>query len=643
MTPRALLPRLSLVAAAVFGLLFGTAAPAAAHPTLLSTTPQAGYSVAAAPDLITLVFDEPVTVDSRAVRLVDDAQHSIRTSDVTREQGGRRVTIRVLDDLGPGRYIVRWQVTAQDGDVVDSGFDFAVGTSSAGLQGQDQTGTGALPVTVALRWLLFLALAGVIGGLVGGQLARLAGPAAVRPRSFVRPAALLGLLGAAGLLAHLLVTAGPGRAAALLVVEAIGFAAVAAIAGRGRWWLALTPALAIVGAEGLRNHLGSRHGVVGALIVAVHLMAVATWIGALVHLVRVAYTNRARAVRIRPMFAAYSRLALGLFLTVATTGTISAVLLVPTLKDLTTTWYGQLLIAKLALVTIVAALAWTARRRLTRPTAQPASAPTTPAPVARTARIEATTLVTVLAVTAVLVSVPTPAPATQDLGFPPPVAGPAIRLGALAGQISVGIAASQNQLEIRLRTPDDRVQTGDAAPPDFHLTARLSYPGTAPATVALRPCGPGCFVGPAQWGNATQYVDLRVDTPDWHGGAATVPISWPPRPSRVLLPRIVAAMRTQRSIRIAETVTSDTSLPAPRTRPVTTDGAEFLESEPYGNSPALDTTVLPATNGRTTLAFGLPAEGIHVQLEIDTSNRITRETLTAPKHLIQRTFTYPRN
>jgi len=59
----------------------------------------------------------------------------------------------------------------------------------------------------------------------------------------------------------------------------------------------------------------------------------------------------------------------------------------------------------------------------------------------------------------------------------------------------------------------------------------------------------------------------------------------------------------------------------------------------YGANPALDVTRLPGS--RTTLAFGLPAEGVHGQLEIDSSYRIIREVLTAPKHQINRTFTYP--
>src|SRR5205823_3451089 len=152
----------------------------------------------------------------------------------------------------------------------DSAFDFAVAISSAGLSGQDQAGTGGFPLAVVLRWLLFLALAGVIGGLIGQQLARRAGPVAFQPRSWVRPAVLGGLLAAAGRIVELLITGGPGRAANLIGLEAVGLATVAVMANR-RWWLTMTPALAVVVVEAFRNHLGTRYGVIGAVVIAVHL------------------------------------------------------------------------------------------------------------------------------------------------------------------------------------------------------------------------------------------------------------------------------------------------------------------------------------------------------------------------------------
>jgi hypothetical protein len=104
-------------------------------------------------------------------------------------------------------------------------------------------------------------------------------------------------------------------------------------------------------------------------------------------------------------FEVYARLALALVLVVALSGTVGALLLVPTVRDLTGTGYGRALLAKLVLVAVVAVLAWSARRRLTR----------SPGTVEPVARLEAMTLAAVLAVSAVLISLPTPAPAVPRI------------------------------------------------------------------------------------------------------------------------------------------------------------------------------------------------------------------------------------
>jgi copper transport protein len=388
----------------------------------------------------------------------------------------------------------------------------------------------------------------------------------------------------------------------------------------------------VIAAESLRNHVGSQRGVVGAALLAVHLVAVAVWVGTLAHLLRVAYANRGRSARTMRAFVMYSRLALWVFLVVAVTGTVAALLLVPSVGALTGTAYGRVLIVKLALVVAVVVLAWIGRRRLRRP----------PAALTTATRGEAAMLVGVLGVSAVLVGLPTPAPATADLGYPPPISGPAIRLGTLAGQIAVGIAASENRLEVRLRVPDTGDELGAGRPPGYKLSTRVSSPGRAAAVTALQPCGPGCFVGPVQWRPGVSYVDLRVDADEWQGGSALFPIHWAPSAARDVLPKVRAAMAAQTSIRVTEAVTSDTSRPAPKPRNLTTNGREFLSSEPYGSPPDPE-VVLPSGPQRPNLlAFALPAEGIYVELEIDASYRIIRETLAAPKHLTERTFAYPR-
>jgi copper transport protein len=148
-----------------------------------------------------------------------------------------------------------------------------------------------------------------------------------------------------------------------------------------------------------------QRGIAGAVVLAVHLVAISVWVGTLVQLLRVARANRARTVRLRPAFAVYARLALALVLVVALSGTVGALLLVPTVRDLTGTGYGRALLAKLVLVAVVAVLAWSARRRLTR----------SPGTVEPVARLEAMTLAAVLAVSAVLISLPTPAPAVPRI------------------------------------------------------------------------------------------------------------------------------------------------------------------------------------------------------------------------------------
>lgn len=622
--------RLLLFSAAVVLLAIGTAAPASAHPTLLTTTPEAGYSVATAPSRISMVFDEPVTIEPHGVQVKADDSSKIPTSDVIRDLGGRRLAVALTTKLKPGRYVVTWELTAQDGDVVDSGFDFAVGTGSADLQGRGGTATNALPLVVTLRWLFFLALAGVLGSLVGERIARRCVPDATVPRSLIRSAAVLGALATGGLLLHLAATTGwSGRAAVLLAIETGGLLLTALIGGRKPWWMIAPPLLVVVIAETLRNHLGTQRGPIGAVLIAIHLVAIAMWIGALAHLLRVAHANR--GTPIRSAFVLYARIALWLFLLVAASGTAGAVLLIPTFGDLTSTAYGRVLLVKLWLVATVAALAWWARRRLSGDRGR----------VGKPVRAEVSALIAVLATSALLISLPTPAPASQEAGYPPPVTGPVVRLGTLTGQIAVGIAASQGQLEVRTRVPDDSVQLGESDPPSFRVTARTTVTGRPAATVALRPCGPGCFIGPVSWPAGVTVVDIRADAPGWQGGAAVFQVRWVPHISSGLLAKVRAAMDRQRNIRVVESVTSDTSRPAPPSHTLTVDGPEFLDSEPYSDPPDPETITRSQPGGHTIVTFGLPAEGTYAELELDASYRIVTETLAAPKHLTHRSFTYP--
>lgn len=52
-------------------------------------------------------------------------------------------------------------------------------------------------------------------------------------------------------------------------------------------------------------------------------------------------------------------------------------------------------------------------------------------------------------------------------------------------------------------------------------------------------------------------------------------------------------------------------------------------------------TRLPDDNGHRRLALAYPAEHTQLDLTLDETGRILHETLTAPNHLVTRTFVYP--
>ena len=100
---------------------------------------------------------------------------------------------------------------------------------------------------------------------------------------------------------------------------------------------------------------------------------------------------------------------------------------------------------------------------------------------------------------------------------------------------------------------------------------------------------------------------------------AVFQVHWAPHTSPGLLAKVRAAMDRQRSIRVGETVTSDTSRPAPPAHSLTVDGPEFLDSDRYGDPPDPETITPSQSGGHTVLTFGLPAEGIYAELQLESS------------------------
>ncbi|MEU0170326.1 copper resistance protein CopC [Streptomyces iakyrus] len=637
---------LAAMVLALGGLLSATTS-AQAHAVLLFASPAIEGAVPTAPKEISLVFDVPVQPGgARTLRVSAPDGKPVALGSVTRGGGGKQLVAPVRSAMGPGVYAVSWEAAAQDGDVMSGTYRFAVGSATAGLAAAGSSGeqrVAGAPATAVLRWVLFAAFALTLGGMVGeGLTARRRAPdEGLTPRSWALPGAVAGLAASLGL-AMLIAGGGslvrgitsPSAAALfggwpgmLAVVEGVAWLGALIAVRLGRRQMAVVSLVAAVVAEGLRAHPATESAVWGPVLTTVHLAAAAVWIGALVHVLRVGRAWR-WAPPARAALRAYAGLALVLVVVVLLTGTLSGLLLVSPLKLLDTD-FGRLLALKLALVVGVCALALAARWRLAH------SAPH------RLARVEASVLVAVLGVTAWLGVTQPPRDANAALPFAPPPSGNAITVGGRADQIGIAATASQGQVVVRLTAPDTDLSNGDASSGSYQAGLTLTTPGGRSHALTARGCGEGCFYAPVTWRKGLNLLTVRAGATGWGGGRDTLRVMWPARPDADLLKRAVKAMRSAGTFTLHEQVASDTARTAVAPTKLTVTGEQFVDSEPYTQGTAPLSSRFTDGEGNTVLALGFPGERLALELTLDERDRVVRETLVAPNHLIRRTFTYP--
>lgn len=638
-----LMRRSAALLVVVLALLVVTAPPAAAHAALVSSEPAAGYSVIKAPEAVVLNFSQPVTLVGDAL-LLRTAEGRPVALDALLDPGGAILRGLPRAELAAGGYVVQYRVVARDGDVISGSFPFGVSTPvQVGRSGGDGAVAADDPGQVQwrvalLRALLLLGLSVALGGVVGAGTAAWATGGLPGVRPLLRSGSLIGLLGAAGLLIGLApggwselrdaVTApGAGR---LLTGEVLLFA-LAALTARGpaHNWVATVALVGIVGLEGIRAHPGEAVGGAGVALTVVHLAAAALWLGGLVHVLRLAVRWRASRSAMRCAVTAYARMALALLLLLFGTGTLSALLLLPTLEDWTGTPYGRVLLVKLAIFMTAVAAAGLARLRIRRPTRAASGV----GQLGGAARVEAGLLVGVVIVTAALTSA-TPArlvPASSLLVAP---TGPALRVAERVGQVSVGVVAFEGRLEVRVTAPDD------GRPVEYELAVHQSSPSTSrpAAALSLDSCGTDCWTGDARWREGVNRLTVDVTAVPWTGGTVTVDVPWPLTPAPQLLQRVQEVMGAQDAIDMRESVTSGFGPPTPRTFRET--GQEYLERQAWSQGGAVDAVVI-AADGERTLAFALPAMNYHFQMRLDDQDRIVSERIVTRTTLLQRDYAYP--
>ncbi len=371
------------------------ALPAAAwaHATLQTTAPRIGQRLASPPRVVTLSFDQSVTTLPNGVRVVDASGKLV--SGVARQVPGNPREIEVsVSRLPKGAYTVRWSAISNDSHVGHGVFTFGVRVKAPALS-QAYGASGPTTSEHIVRWLYFICLALLTGGL-GFRLFVLRDDATPEAeRRFYRVAGV-GVVGAleVGIVAFLLRAqdalqlpftsflygdlspfARDTRFGQAFVVMELGFALVAALLFLGwltgrRWllWPAFLLSLGLGSGLSLASHQSDDRGWLPSFADWVHLSAATLWIGGLLSLGFVVWSDRSLR---RTAFWRFSRFAGPLVALVVAAGVYMTFKRFPALHDLWSAGYGQLLLVKLALVCL--ALSWGAfhhfvvRPRLDRP------------------------------------------------------------------------------------------------------------------------------------------------------------------------------------------------------------------------------------------------------------------------------------
>jgi copper transport protein len=364
-------------------LLGALATPSVAwgHVTLLSATPGVQSSLDVAPTEILLRFSEPVAISPVAIRVL--AADGTVLSGEARSAAGDRVVIAPVSGLTRGSaYTVRWQVSGQDGHSPAGVFTFGLGVS-APPPTEAVGATGTSWKDDLARWLLFATLALVIGPLAL-RLVVLRGPvpSELEQRFHLVPAvAALALLNV-GIVAFVLRAsnalqlplpdllygdlqpfAEKTRFGIAFLALTLGFGVVATLLLFA--WVAdllvlrapaLVLSLVLASGISLSGHQATLPNSTKASELAdwLHLVSAAVWVGGLASLAFIVWPS-APALRAKA-FLGFARLAVGLVGVMVLAGVYLALVRLPSLSDLWSSYYGRLLLVKLAIVAL--ALSW---------------------------------------------------------------------------------------------------------------------------------------------------------------------------------------------------------------------------------------------------------------------------------------------
>jgi copper transport protein len=109
---------------------------ASAHATLVSSEPRAGSWVPTSPASIRLVFSEPIEVSLASISLVSSSGATVNVA-AAADPHDVHALIATPSALTPGEYRVVWRIVSADGHPVGGSYVFGVGSPAAGASVPD--------------------------------------------------------------------------------------------------------------------------------------------------------------------------------------------------------------------------------------------------------------------------------------------------------------------------------------------------------------------------------------------------------------------------------------------------------------------------------------------------------------------------
>lgn len=454
-------------------LAFTAVAAVPWHLHLVSSVPAIDARLDGAPAVIALTFSEPVEPALASIAVLGPDSAAVTLEPPAAGDSAHVIVARwTTVEVAAGDYTVVWQVVGRDGHPVRGEYRFTLTAAAAaappgptradpaGLRpavppasapadpetsgglGRDPTGSAHF---VGVRWLTYLSIVLalgaigfrviVIGGLRGAPLLNaetFTAPAAsaaagigvgafvfvllaAGARLLAQHAALpVGMRGTGVGLSDLVLDTAWGQAwLGQVIAAALGLGALRLARGGSEagWAGAAAAGVALAVSQALSGHAATTDPVGLAVgLDALHLLAVAGWIGTMFYLVAVGLpvAAAARADRNAALVAGivgvFSPRALGLAAVVAVTGIATAALHLGRLAALWQTSYGRMLLLKVALVLIVVGAGAFNWRRMKPRLANAGTVLT----LRRSVAVELAAAAIVLLVTAILVALPTP-------------------------------------------------------------------------------------------------------------------------------------------------------------------------------------------------------------------------------------------